>query len=171
MAEQDRTLTVAQVNDLSDTELVAALGAVFEGTPAIAAAAAASRPFADRAALIEAFDRAAGGLDDDAVLELLRAHPVLGDRGPMARSSQQEQASAGLRDLEAERLDQLAADNRRYLDRFGFPFIIAVRGLGPDAIARALADRLDHDLDAERDEAFTQVRRIAALRLEQQVRP
>jgi OHCU decarboxylase len=167
----DQMLTIEAVNELDQQAFVETFGAIFEASPHIALDAWARGPFADRAALIEAFDRAAAELSDEDALALLRAHPVLGARGPMAQASQDELASAGLSDVEQERRERLRVDNARYAERFGFPFIIAVRGLGVDDIAAALATRIDGSPDAERVTAMLQVRKIGALRLEQRVEP
>ena len=148
---------------------VAALGHVYEGTPALAAAAWAARPFADRDALVRAFHAAAEELAEPDVLALLRAHPQLGASGPMTADSTAEQRAAGLASLEDRARAEIAAGNARYLERFGFPFIIAVRGRGPAEIAAALAERLTHEAGDERAEAFAQVQRIAELRIHQAV--
>ena len=65
----------------------------------------------------------------------------------------------------------MAEGNARYLERFGFPFIIAVRGRQPTDIAAALAARLSHDAATERAEALDQVKRIAELRISEAVQP
>ena len=169
--ERGSALTVAEVNDLDVAAFVAAFGAVFEGSPELAAAAASARPFADRAALVAAFDAVAARLDADAALALLRAHPVLGARHAMAPASQHEQAAAGLVDLAEARRERLADGNERYLQRFGFPFILAVAGRSPDEVEAALAARLDHSPEVEWATALAEVRRIAALRIERLVAP
>ena len=170
MTDQPR-VCIAEVNALDEHDFIATFGDVFEATPRLAAEAGASRPFADRDAMLDAFDAAALALDEHAVVALLRSHPVLGGSAPMAPASKDEQASAGLRDLHGERSASMARDNTTYLERFGFPFIIAVRGLAVDDIAAALAERLTNDADTERATALAQVRRIAALRLDAKVAP
>lgn len=164
-------LTVADVNALDEAGFVAALGHVYEDAPELALAARDDAPFADLDALVGAFHRAAGGLDEAAVVALLRAHPQLGASRPMAAASVDEQRGAGLTTLAHERRDALAAGNAAYLERFGFPFIIAVRGLGPADIATALATRLGHTPDQERRAVFEQVQRIAELRIRSAVAP
>lgn len=165
------SLTVDEVNGLDEAEFLAVLGHVFEDSPELALSARAAAPFADRAALVAAFQATASQLDEDAVLALLRAHPQLGATKPMAAASVEEQRGAGLSAIEDERRAELAAGNAAYLERFGFPFIIAVRGLTPDDIAAALAERLGHDASEERRTAFEQVQRIAELRIVQAVAP
>lgn len=163
--------TVDEVNQLDLAQFTAAFGDVLEASPHLAAAAWHHRPFADVTALAAAFASSVDDLDEEGALALLRAHPVLGATGPMAPASVGEQAGAGLRDLESHRREVLAAQNAAYLDRFGFPFIIAVAGLTPDDIDAALADRLAHTTDEELATALAEVRRIAALRLGAAVAP
>ena len=151
---------------MDEATFLATYGHVYEDSPELARAVWARGPFADRAALVEAFQAVAAELDDDAVLALLRAHPQLAVKGPMAEASVSEQAGAGLTG-EDPVLDEIRAGNGAYLERFGFPFIIAVKGLGPTEIAAALAERLGHDEATERRTALEQVQRIAALRIEQ----
>ena len=66
---------------------------------------------------------------------------------------------------------EIEVGNARYLERFGFPFIIAVRGLQPADVAAALSERLHHDESEERATSFAQVKRIAELRIAQVVAP
>ena len=87
----------------------------------------------------------------------------------MTDESRSEQRSAGLTELDAQTRTRIVAANARYLERFGFPFIIAVRGLEPTDILAALDERLEHSAAAERTAALEQVQRIAALRIEQLV--
>jgi 2-oxo-4-hydroxy-4-carboxy-5-ureidoimidazoline decarboxylase len=164
-------LTIAAVDALERDAFVATFGAVYEDSPALAARAWDAHPFGTRAGLVDAFVGVVEELDDAATLTLLRAHPELGNRGPMAAASTSEQAGAGLDRMDDELRAQIAADNLRYRERFGFPFIIAVRGLDTADIATALAQRLEHAPDVELDEARVQVEKIARLRIEQLVVP
>jgi urate oxidase len=102
-------------------------------------------------------------------LGVLNAHPDLAGKLAQARrlteSSTSEQASAGLdalTDSERERFNVL---NGRYVKTFGFPFIIAVRGLGKDDILDAFQRRIGNDWQSEFETACRQVERIALLRL------
>jgi 2-oxo-4-hydroxy-4-carboxy-5-ureidoimidazoline decarboxylase len=164
-------LTIHEVNALDRDAFVARFGGVYEATPALAAQAWSARPFADRAELCDAFAAASARLDDSGALALLRAHPQLGTGSPMTRASRSEQASAGLTELDAETRDRITAGNARYRERFGFPFIIAVRGRQPAEVLSALDDRLEHTAAAERAIALAEVQRIAELRITQLVAP
>jgi 2-oxo-4-hydroxy-4-carboxy-5-ureidoimidazoline decarboxylase len=164
-------ITIDEVNALDRDTFVARFGHVFESTPALANDAWAARPFADATALTAAFTEAADALDGPARLALLRAHPQLATAGPMTDHSRHEQWSAGLIDLDAESRARIDSGNAAYLDRFGFPFVIAVGGLGRTDVAAALDERLGNDTVDEQAIAFAQVKRIAALRLAQLVTP
>ena len=118
------------------------------------------------AGLHQAMTRIVDGAGEDARLALLRAHPELGARAVMTAASVAEQRSAGLDRLAAETQGRVAAGNARYRERFGFPFILAVRGMGPEEILTALERRLGNDRAAEATTALAEVHRIARLRLE-----
>lgn len=107
--------------------------------------------------------------DEAAQMKLIRAHPDLGGNaavaGELTEDSAREQAGAGLAacsPAEYERLQQL---NAAYLDKFGFPFIIAVKGLQREDILEAMAQRLDNDSGSERRRALDEIHKIARLRL------
>jgi 2-oxo-4-hydroxy-4-carboxy-5-ureidoimidazoline decarboxylase len=158
-------LAIDEVNDLDDRAFVAVFGHVYESTPSLASVAGNGRPFADREAMLAAFAAAAGALDEAGLLALLRAHPPLAVGGPMAKASMSEQRAAGLVDLEVEDRARIRALNADYQARFGFPFIIAVKGLNLADIESALRHRLGNPEPLERAEALAQVQRIAELRV------
>ncbi|MBF9233512.1 allantoinase PuuE [Microvirga alba] len=101
-------------------------------------------------------------------LALIRAHPDLAGRLKLADltdDSRSEQSSAGLDSLtEAER-DRFLALNDAYKQKFGFPFIMAVKGRTKEEILAAFEERLNHDPDREFDTAVVQIELIALLRL------
>ncbi|WP_210529206.1 allantoinase PuuE [Rubellimicrobium arenae] len=105
----------------------------------------------------------------DEQLGVLRAHPDLAGKLAAARrltaDSTAEQASAGLDALTDEERERFTALNAAYTDRFGFPFIIAVRDHTKASILAAFERRLTHDRATEFAEALAQVERIAELRL------
>ncbi|ORE93484.1 hypothetical protein ATO13_12441 [Stappia sp. 22II-S9-Z10] len=104
----------------------------------------------------------------EAQLALLRAHPDLAGKlgvGELTPESAQEQAGAGLDQCSAEEFAEFTALNARYEARFGFPFIIAVRGLDRAGILAAFRARVEGTPEAEFRTALNQVHRIAALRV------
>ncbi len=166
-------LPLAVVNELDQADFVRAFGGIAEHTPWVAERAASARPFAGRLAMIEAFQRAVADARPDERLALLGAHPDLAGRaaraGDLADSSRREQAGAGLDSLDDEEFARFHALNDRYRARFGFPFILAVRGAGKAEILSAFAARIDGGEPEERLTALAQVCRIIRLRIEEQV--
>jgi OHCU decarboxylase len=107
--------------------------------------------------------------DEDERLGVLKAHPDLAGKLAAAKrltaESTTEQASAGLDALTDAERDRFTALNTQYTEKFGFPFIIAVKGLGKDDILAAFEMRVNNARDDEFEEACRQVERIALLRL------
>jgi 2-oxo-4-hydroxy-4-carboxy-5-ureidoimidazoline decarboxylase len=106
-------------------------------------------------------------------LALLRAHPDLGTSANMTDASASEQAGAGLDRLTRREFERLAALNAAYREKFGFPFVHAVRGSSKSGARRkhdilnALETRLLSAREHELAEALRQVCRIARFRLEE----
>ena len=100
---------------------------------------------------------------------MLKAHPDLAGKLAAAKrltaESTAEQASAGLDALTDDERAEFTALNTAYVEKFGFPFIIAVRGLSKADILAAFRRRIDNPRDEEFATACRQVERIAALRL------
>lgn len=158
---------------LDRAAFIEAFGGIYEHSPWVAAAvydtglgAADDDPEALAGRMAQVVD-AAG---DDAKLALLRAHPELAGRlalaGNLTGESTAEQASAGLDRCTPEEFADFHALNERYNARFGFPFIVAVRGLTRQDILKAFRSRADRDRETEFSTALQQVHRIARLRLE-----
>lgn len=160
-------MAIATVNAMADDVFVEHFGAVLEDSPQLAADVAARRPFVDGTALADGFRDVVSALGTDDALALLRAHPELGARRSMAAASADEQASAGLPDADAALRARLAEGNAAYRERFGFPFILAVRGRTPSEVVAVLEARLGNDRDTELATALEQVCAIARLRVEQ----
>jgi OHCU decarboxylase len=102
-------------------------------------------------------------------LGVLRAHPDLAGKlaiaGELTAESTAEQAGAGLDRLSADEHARFTELNARYMRDFGFPFIIAVKGLGKDDILKAFEARVANDAKTEFETACAQVERIAGLRI------
>jgi OHCU decarboxylase len=105
-------------------------------------------------------------------LALIRAHPDLAGRlklRDLTADSQSEQASAGLDSLTPAQRDRFLALNDAYRSRFGFPFIMAVKGRSTGEILQAFEERLEHDAEQEFDTAMAEIERIAILRLKERL--
>jgi len=177
-------VTLAELNALEQGAFVHAVGWVFEHSPWVAERVWPQHPFASLDILHEAMTRVVADADRAEQLALLRAHPDLGTRllsrgdrsggpsgPPMTAASTQEQSGAGLDRLAPDELDRLDRLNTAYRDRFGFPFLLAVKGSTPVQIIDALERRLPRNSDEELLEALRQVARIAKFRLEGLINP
>ena len=159
-----------EINRLDRPGFVAALGAVFEDSPWVAERAWTHRPFAGLTSLHEAMTHQVLASSRNEQLTLLRAHPDLGARARMSASSEQEQAGAGLDRLTPAQYEHLTSANARYRERFGFPFLFAVRGSTATQILAALDARVDAAPDVEFETALRQVFTIARFRLQDLLR-
>ena len=169
---------LASIETLSNTDLesfVRVLGGVFEHSPWIAQRAWSARPFASVEALHRAMLAALTAAGEDAQLALIRAHPELAGRaaaaGALTASSTTEQRGAGLDACSAEELARLRALNQAYRERFGFPFVIAVKGLDRQRILEALTQRLENSRDVEFRTCLDEIGKIARFRLEALLQP
>ena len=167
-------LTIEALNQMSQTAFVETLGGVFEHSPWVAERAWAARPFAGIDALHRAMVDAVRGATPDERLALLRAHPDLAGRaaraGAMTASSRAEQSSAGLDRLTNAEYERFQGLNTAYRERFGFPFIVAVRRHDTLAILAAYERRLQNTREGEIEAALEQVFEITGLRLAARVR-
>jgi 2-oxo-4-hydroxy-4-carboxy-5-ureidoimidazoline decarboxylase len=158
-------MKIDDIDSLAAEDFVAKLGGIYEHSPWAAERVEGGRPFGSRDALALAMSEEVEGASEAEKLALLRAHPDLGTRAKISQTSAGEQAGAGLDRLTTEEYDRLTALNTRYREKFGFPFLYAVKGSGKSAILEALAIRLENGRDAEFSEAIHQVHRIAGFRL------
>jgi 2-oxo-4-hydroxy-4-carboxy-5-ureidoimidazoline decarboxylase len=160
-------MTLREVNACDRARFVKEVGWVFEHSPWVAERAWIKKPFASLDDLHRAMiaEVNAAGLEEQ--LSLLRAHPDLGARAGLSAASATEQAGAGLDHLTPEEFERLHCLNGAYRDKFGFPFLYAVKGSTKHDILRALDARLPADRERELAEALSQVARIARLRLEE----
>ena len=168
------SLDLPHLNSLDDEGFVAALDGVYEHSPWIARRAAARRPFASLAALKLALAQAVSQAAPDEQLGLIRAHPELAGKaavaGQLTAESTDEQSRAGLQHCSPAEFERLQALNKAYGERFGWPFILAVRGprglgLSRQAIIEAFERRLHAPPDVERAECLRNIHRIAEIRL------
>jgi 2-oxo-4-hydroxy-4-carboxy-5-ureidoimidazoline decarboxylase len=162
-------MTLSELNAGDRERFVATLGGVFEHSPWVAARAFDAGPFEHVDALHRAMVGAMHAASRDEQLALIRAHPELAGRAmvrnELTADSADEQSGAGLTQCSPEELGRLVELNARYHAKFGFPFILAVKGRDRAGVIAELARRLERDPDAEFAEALAQIARIAAFRL------
>jgi len=159
-------MKIADLNKMDRTAFIAAIGHVYEDTPWVAERAWSKRPFVSLSTLCDAMQAEVTNATHEEQLGLLRAHPDLGTRARIGKASTREQAGAGLDRLTPEEHSRLLRLNTDYKQKFGFPFLYAVKGSGKQQILGALEERLARTPEDEFAEALQQVFRIASFRLE-----
>lgn len=167
-------IALAKVNDLSRDEFVAALGALFEGSPWIAAATWPARPFASIDQLHQALSATMYAAPVEQQIALIQAHPDLAGRaaitGELTAESAREQSSVGLSRLKPTEFATFTQRNQAYHETFGFPFVICAREHDATSILEHFAARLKHTRDQEISTALGEITKIARLRLLDAVR-
>lgn len=156
---------------LDKAAFVRRYGGVYEHSPWVAAQAFdiledAEAPGSIADVMAGCVDRA----DDEEKLRLINAHPDLAGRaaigGELTPESGDEQASAGIDQCTPEEFARFKSLNKKYREKFGFPFIMAVRGSNRHVILAAFEQRLENDADEEFGRAIAEIHKIARLRLE-----
>lgn len=162
-------MTLDGINAFEKSTFVAVFGDVFEHSPWVAERAWARAPFASGDDLHDAMCQAMLEAAPAEQLALIRAHPQLAGkaaiRGELTAASTREQQGAGLDQCSPEEFAELTALNAAYEEKFGFPFIIAVKGHSRASILAAMRARLANGPETEHAEALRQIERIAGFRL------
>ncbi|AVQ85297.1 MULTISPECIES: 2-oxo-4-hydroxy-4-carboxy-5-ureidoimidazoline decarboxylase [unclassified Variovorax] len=168
------SLTIAQLNAAVPAAAVALLDGIYEHSPWIAQRALAARPFRSLAHLKHALVRALAESSADEQIGLIRAHPELAGKAMVSKTltaeSTNEQSKAGLTDCTPEEFAKIQQLNADYNAKFGFPFILAVRGprgtgLAKREIIETFERRLHNHPSFELGEALRNIHRIAEIRL------
>lgn len=168
-------ITLAELNAMPQAQFCDALKDIFEHSPWLPERAWHQRPFADVDHLHGALcaELAESGIDEQT--RLIRAHPELAGKAAMRKeltaASLGEQSRAGLDQCSPEEFETLTRLNGEYAQRFGMPFILAVRGHDRQSIIRNLESRVHNTRNAEFAEALRQIERIAYWRLHDRVVP
>ena len=166
MSQANVSITLNELNSSDRHTFVQAVGFVFEHSPWVAERAWARKPFHTIEELHRAMvdEVASAGVDEQ--LLLLRAHPDLGTHATMSSASAGEQTRAGFDSLIAADAGELSRLNTAYREKFGFPFLYAVKGSTKRDILRAIETRLGSAREHEFGEALRQAYRIARFRLD-----
>jgi len=168
------TLTLAHINAAPAAEAAALLDGLYEHSPWIAEAAMAQRPFRSLPHLKHAMARIVHDAGCEAQLALIRAHPELAGKAMVSQAltaeSTNEQNKAGLTHCSPGEFEKIQALNATYNAKFGFPFILAVRGprgtgLSRQEIIATFERRLANHPDFELAESLRNIHRIVELRL------
>mgnify|MGYP000594265140 CR=1 FL=1 len=167
-------ITLNQINTLPHAEAAALLSGLYEHSDWIAAQALDERPFASAAALKHTMVKVLNDAGREPQLALVRAHPELAGKAMVSKSltaeSTHEQTKAGLTHCTPDEFAHLQQLNASYNAKFGFPFILAVRGprgtgLNKQQIISTFERRLHNHPDYELAECLRNIHRIVEIRL------
>jgi N-carbamoyl-L-amino-acid hydrolase len=174
MGEKNMPLSLQQLNAATPQEALTLLDGLYEHSPWIAESALRQRPFKSLAHLKHLMTQVLENAGRAAQLDLIRAHPELAGKAMVSQSltteSTNEQNKAGLTNCSAEEFALLQELNASYKAKFGWPFILAVRGprgagLSRGEIIASFQRRLHGHPDFELQECLRNIHRIAEIRL------
>ncbi|WP_100332607.1 2-oxo-4-hydroxy-4-carboxy-5-ureidoimidazoline decarboxylase [Bacillus xiapuensis] len=157
------------LNEMPLSEFVERLKDICEHSPWVMERSAAFRPFHSRESLCEQIITVIQTASEEEKRKIIQAHPHLGTRQPISTLSQSEQKGAGLSQLSDTEYERLLDMNKTYVQQFGFPFILAVRGKNKEDIFQAMQNRLKNSKEQEFTQALSEIYQIIRLRIEDQI--
>lgn len=164
-------MTLEELNTLNQSQFIDTLGSIYEHSPWVAEQAYKFKPFDSLQQLQQRMFECVTHADLQLQTQLILNHPELAgkaaERGELTSDSAKEQSSAGLDQCSPEELLQLQTLNAAYQKKFGFPFIVAVKGLTRHAIIDAIKQRTNNTADQEFASCIKEIGKIAHIRLEQ----
>jgi len=163
---------IVDLEQLDKKRFIERFGGLYEHSPWVAELAWERFEQENNATIDELrshLQRCVNNASDELKLTLLRAHPELAGKaaieGSLTHESTGEQASARLDQCSKQEFERFHELNAQYNEKFGFPFILAVRNKTRVQILEAFEQRIDHTPAQEFDAALEQVHQIASLRL------
>ena len=155
----------SKLNNLNRGEFISLFGVIFEKTQWIAEKLFELKPFKNKNDLINKMIKIYEESSEDEVLNILRSHPKLAVEKKLTEHSNQEQSRANLKNCTQEEFDEFAKLNSEYEKKFGFPFIMAVKGKDKIKILNNFRQRINNNIEFEFEESKKQVKKIALFRL------
>ena len=159
--------SIKEINNLSKMDFVKFFGNIFEKSPWVAEIAFQAIPFNDFEELKSKFIKIYKESSSEKKIKILNLHPELVVEKNLTRESNNEQNSADLKNCSKEEFEEFRNLNIIYRKKFGFPFIIAVKGKKKLEILENFKKRVKNNNDIEFNEAVEQVEKIATIRLNQ----
>ncbi|MFX3634736.1 MAG: 2-oxo-4-hydroxy-4-carboxy-5-ureidoimidazoline decarboxylase [Candidatus Pristimantibacillus sp.] len=159
-------MNLSTINHMTQQQFTEAFGEIFEHSPWVAELAWHDRPFTSLEQLHAAMIKAVKEAAPEKMIALFREHPDLATRIRIGAYSTKEQQGAGLDRLTKEEYELFSETNRLYTEKFGFPFLFAVRGKDKSDILAAMSARIHNSVSIETDEAMLQITFITKFRLE-----
>jgi 2-oxo-4-hydroxy-4-carboxy-5-ureidoimidazoline decarboxylase len=164
-------MNLKQLNQMSETEFISSLAAIFEHSPWVAKNVVSERPFSSLESLETEMVNAVKTAPLETQLTLIRAHPDLGAKLKMSEQSVSEQAGLGLDRLSQTEFEHFSSLNNAYREKFGFPFIVAVRNHSRASVLENFVMRLENTVELEVETALEEIAIIAKFRLQDLITP
>ena len=157
----------SNLNNLNKDEFISMFGVVFEKTQWIAEKLFDLKPFKDKDDLINKMIQIYETSSNSEALKILNAHPKLAVEKNLTEHSSKEQSLANLKNCTQKEYDEFRILNNNYEKKFGFPYIIAVKGKDKIEILNNFRQRINNGVELEFIESKKQVKKIAIFRLEE----
>jgi 2-oxo-4-hydroxy-4-carboxy-5-ureidoimidazoline decarboxylase len=157
--------SIDQINELTKNDFIDVFGNVFEKTYWIANKTFNSKPFKSFDELLSIIMQNYENSSKEECLKIFNEHPELAVEKKLTEDSQKEQTGASLNRCSNEEFNEFKNLNIEYRKKFGFPFIIAVKGKNKNEILNNFRERIKNETSKEFNEAKKQVKRIASFRL------
>ena len=157
--------SIDKFNKLSKTEFISIFGNIFEKTEWIAERCYESKPYNNPDELVSKMMKIFENSEKEKHLEILNSHPNLAVEKKLTEDSKNEQKNASLNQCTDEEFVEFKKLNEEYKKKFGFPFIIAVKGKNKEEILNSFRQRITNNINLEFEEAKKQVKKIASFRL------
>ena len=157
----------SNLNNLNQGKFISLFGVIFEKTEWIAEKLFDLKPFNNKEDLINKMIKIYEASSKDEILNILRSHPKLAVEKKLTEHSNQEQSRANLKNCTQEEFDEFTKLNSEYEKKFGFPFIMAVKGKDKIDILNNFRQRINNNIEFEFEESKKQVKKIALFRLDE----
>jgi len=157
--------SIDKFNKLSKTEFISIFGNIFEKTEWIAERCYESKPYNNPDELVSKMMKIFENSEKEKHLEILNSHPDLVVEKRLTENSKNEQKNASLNQCSDKEFLEFKNLNEEYKKKFGFPFIIAVKGKNKEEILNSFRQRITNNINLEFEEAKKQVKKIASFRL------
>ena len=157
--------SIDKFNKLSKTEFISIFGNIFEKTEWIAERCYESKPYNNPDELVSKMMKIFENSEKEKHLQILNSHPDLAVEKRLTENSKNEQKNASLNQCNDKEFLEFKNLNEEYKKKFGFPFIIAVKGKNKEEILNSFRQRIANNINLEFEEAKKQVKKIANFRL------
>ena len=159
--------SINKINQLTKNDFIDIFGNVFEKTNWIAEKTFDLKPYKNFNKLSSAIMKIYENSSKEDYLKILNSHPELVVEKKLTENSQKEQNNANLNQCSNKEFNEFQNLNSKYNKKFGFPFIIAVKGKNKNEILISFRKRIKNEINLEFEEAKKQVKKIANFRLEE----